>query len=426
MNKKRIAGAALASALLFAPLSVQTVTAMADSFYTNQTNAERADITNWVANTTQEISNNISSQHIDTNNLHGDKYVIQWGDTLSGISSATGISVAKLAYDNHIQNIDLIYAGDILILNRDGEVPTSWHYYGAGVFVAKTKVTINNFIDNSQTTVNINVSPVEKESSSSSHSSSSDGTKDDPNSDFVANDTKSSKAADSKSDDKTAKSNDKKAASETSEMDESEFSDAVKDEVSDGLDLDSDKLNIDFTAKDDANSGSEEESSSEEVNTDEDSSSSSETKDVYSSDQSVSTGSDKFTEKNAKALADKIVKQLKEDDKAGDIEKADEVELTITADGDDFKFNVTLTTENDSDQDSDSNSEDSDSSSSDEESDSESSSEDTNDDESSSESESDQDTAEDQDSSSTENASSDENSNDQANTNSATETDSEE
>ena len=56
MNKKRITGAALATALLFAPLAIQTSTAMADSFYTQQTNAERADITNWVANTTEDIS----------------------------------------------------------------------------------------------------------------------------------------------------------------------------------------------------------------------------------------------------------------------------------------------------------------------------------------------------------------------------------
>ncbi|MEE6749788.1 hypothetical protein RAO19_00645 [Pediococcus acidilactici] len=59
MNKKRVAGAALASALLFAPLTLQSATALADSFYTSQTNAERADITNWVANTSQEISNKV-------------------------------------------------------------------------------------------------------------------------------------------------------------------------------------------------------------------------------------------------------------------------------------------------------------------------------------------------------------------------------
>lgn len=50
MNKNRIVGAALASTLLFAPLLAQTTTVLADSFYANQTNAERADITNWVAN----------------------------------------------------------------------------------------------------------------------------------------------------------------------------------------------------------------------------------------------------------------------------------------------------------------------------------------------------------------------------------------
>ncbi|MDN6653938.1 MAG: peptidoglycan-binding protein, partial [Lactobacillus sp.] len=65
MNRKRILSAALASALLFAPFLGQTSSVLANSFYANQTNAERADITNWVANDTEQISSNISSQHID-------------------------------------------------------------------------------------------------------------------------------------------------------------------------------------------------------------------------------------------------------------------------------------------------------------------------------------------------------------------------
>lgn len=305
---------------------------MADSFYTQQTNAERADITNWVANTTEDISNNISAQHIDTSNLHGNEYIIQWGDTLSGISDATGIPMAKLAYDNNIQNIDLIYAGDTLVLNRDGEVPSDWHYYGDGVYVAKTKVTINNFVDNSHNTVNINVSPVSHEEASSSSKSKDDGNeyasdldpdgkKGEADSDKDASksssdadrDADTDSSSDSKSGSKnhhsdSSDSSDSKSDSDSdSEMDESDFSDAVSDEVSSKLGLDDDKLTVDFTGKDDDDSDSD--ADSDDTSDDSDS----DTEDVYDSDQDVSTGSDKLTDENAEKLADKIVAQLKAD-----------------------------------------------------------------------------------------------------------------
>ena len=366
MNKKRITGAALATALLFAPLAIQTSTAMADSFYTQQTNAERADITNWVANTTEDISNNINAQHIDTNNLHGNKYVIQWGDTLSGISDATGISMAKLAYDNNIQNIDLIYAGDTLVLNRDGEVPSDWHYYGDGVYVAKTKVTINNFVDNSHNTVNINVSPISHEEGGSSSKSKDDS------SEYISDldpDGKKGEAAsdtDSSSDSKSrSKNHHSDSKSDSDEMDESDFSDAVSNEVSSKLGLNDGKLTVDFTGKDD--------DSDSDVNTDDTSDDSdSDTEDVYDNNQNISTGSDKLTDENAEKLADKIVAQLKADGKTKDIDDADDVELTIEANDDDFSFNVTLTTtDDDSDSDEDSNSDDSDADTDDEDTDSE-------------------------------------------------------
>ena len=41
-------------------------------------------------------------------------YTIQSGDTLSGISEKLGVSVDKLASDNQIKNIDLIYANSVL------------------------------------------------------------------------------------------------------------------------------------------------------------------------------------------------------------------------------------------------------------------------------------------------------------------------
>ena len=116
---------------------------------------EQADITNWIANTPEQISNNMAMQHINTNNLNGTRYIIQWGDTLSGISAATGISVAKLCYDNNIQNANLIFAGDVLILNFEGSVPAGYDPNVNPNVVAQTKITINN----GPTTVNIAVQP---------------------------------------------------------------------------------------------------------------------------------------------------------------------------------------------------------------------------------------------------------------------------
>lgn len=46
-------------------------------------------------------------------------YIIAPGDTLSGISAATGVSVDKLAYVNGIADVNIIYAGSAL------EIPVS-------------------------------------------------------------------------------------------------------------------------------------------------------------------------------------------------------------------------------------------------------------------------------------------------------------
>ena len=130
---------------------------------------EQADITNWIASSPQQISNSMTMQHIDLNNLNGVKYVIQWGDTLSGISAATGISVAKLCYDNNIQNADLIYAGNILILNRNGSVPAGYVPNVDPYVVAQAKVTINN----GPTNVTVNVRPQSIENNDNSDTDNS-------------------------------------------------------------------------------------------------------------------------------------------------------------------------------------------------------------------------------------------------------------
>ena len=97
----------------------------------------------------------MTTQNINPQQLDGQQYVIQWGDTLWGISQATGISIEKLAYDNNIQNIDLIFAGDVLILKRDGDVPAGYHVTGNGYRCAHSKIVINNYYgDNNRVIIN--------------------------------------------------------------------------------------------------------------------------------------------------------------------------------------------------------------------------------------------------------------------------------
>ncbi|MCO5478615.1 LysM peptidoglycan-binding domain-containing protein, partial [Enterococcus gallinarum] len=62
---------------------------------------------------------------------------IVWGDTLSGISQATNLTVQKLADLNKIANVDLIYAGNTLVF--DGNVVTAKN--DKGETVAQSVVT---------------------------------------------------------------------------------------------------------------------------------------------------------------------------------------------------------------------------------------------------------------------------------------------
>lgn len=73
---------------------------------------EKVDATEWTPRTVEQIKAD----------MKGNEYTIVWGDTLSGISQATNISVQKLADMNKIANVDLIYAGNKLVF--DGNVAT--------------------------------------------------------------------------------------------------------------------------------------------------------------------------------------------------------------------------------------------------------------------------------------------------------------
>ena len=67
----------------------------------------------WVARTVAEVKADI--QNID-NLSH---YTIKWGDTLSAISGATGLSVDSLVEINHIANRDLIFANSKLYFSEE-------------------------------------------------------------------------------------------------------------------------------------------------------------------------------------------------------------------------------------------------------------------------------------------------------------------
>lgn len=82
---------------------------------------EKVDAAEWTPRTVEQIKAD----------MKGNTYTIVWGDTLSGISQATNISVQKLADMNKIANVDLIYAGNKLVF--DGNVATVQNNQGETV-----------------------------------------------------------------------------------------------------------------------------------------------------------------------------------------------------------------------------------------------------------------------------------------------------
>ena len=65
----------------------------------------------WTARTVEQIKEDIGD--------FSKPYTIKWGDTLSAIQEATGIDYHKLAADNGIEDVNLIYAGNLLY-NKNG------------------------------------------------------------------------------------------------------------------------------------------------------------------------------------------------------------------------------------------------------------------------------------------------------------------
>ena len=386
MKKKNYVSKAVMLGALLAPIGMPTVSVLADSFYQNQTSAHAADITNWIASTPEQITNNLTTQNINPQQLDGQKYVIQWGDTLWGISQATGISIEKLAYDNNIQNIDLIFAGDVLILKRDGDVPAGYHVTGNGYRCAHSKIVINNYYgDNNRVIINNSTfvsddhskntmiyapdnsdhsisfsnnnnknndqdkeSKESKESSSSSSSSSE--SKDASSSSSSSSESKdaSSSSTSSSASSSTASGSESKASTDTSkekELTEDAFQDKVQEEVSNIYQQKRSgrpawKFFSHVDDKNDLNADAKEDT---------------ERTALYrqgetAKDEDIANGpkDGARTEANAKALAEKIYDTLNNGGKMSELIKAKYAQIKVTYKGDKWTFNVDVYKEKES------------------------------------------------------------------------------
>ena len=386
MKKKNYVSKAVMLGALLAPIGMPTVSVLADSFYQNQTSAHAADITNWIASTPEQITNNLTTQNINPQQLDGQQYVIQWGDTLWGISQATGISIEKLAYDNNIQNIDLIFAGDVLILKRDGDVPAGYHVTGNGHRCAHSKIVINNYYgdnnrviinnstfvsddhskntmiyapDNSDNSIsfsntnNNNNSDKDKDSKESKESSSSSSESKDASSSSTSSSSSSeskdaSSSSTASSSESKASSSESKASTDTSkekELTEDAFQDKVQEEVSNIYQQkhsgrptwkffshvdDKNDLNAD-TKKDTERTALYRQGET-------------------AKDEDIVNGpkDGARTEANAKALAEKIYDTLNKGGKMSELIKAKYAQIKVTYKGDKWAFNVDVYKEKES------------------------------------------------------------------------------
>lgn len=374
MKKKNYVSKAVMLGALLAPTGMPMVSVLADSFYQNQTSAHAADITNWIASTPEQITNNLTTQNINPQQLDGQQYVIQWGDTLWGISQATGISIEKLAYDNNIQNIDLIFAGDVLILKRDGDVPAGYHVTGNGYRCAHSKIVINNYYgDNNRVIINNstfvsddhskNTVIYAPDNSDNSVSFSNSTTNNNNDKDKDSKDGKDSSSSSSESKDasssstsgssssassSTASSSESKASTESSkekELTDDAFQDKVQSEFEQVYQQkrsgrpawsffshEGDKTGENATAKKDTESTSLYRQG--------------ETPKAQDIVDGPKDGAK--TEDNAKALAQKIYDVLNSDSKLSDLIKAKYAQIQVSYKGDKWAFNVDVYKEKES------------------------------------------------------------------------------
>ena len=374
MKKKNYVSKAVMLGALLAPIGMPTVSVLADNFYQNQTSAHAADITNWIASTPEQITNNLTTQNINPQQLDGQQYVIQWGDTLWGISQATGISIEKLAYDNNIQNIDLIFAGDVLILKRDGDVPAGYHVTGNGYRCAHSKIVINNYYgDNNRVIINNstfvsddhskNTMIYAPDNSDNSISFSNNNNNNNSDKDKESKESKDSSSTSSESKDASSSStssSDASASSSTASSSESKASTDASKEKELTEDAFQDKVQEEFSNIYRQNrSGSpawkflsyKDDKTGENADYKKDT----ESKALYrqgetAKDEDIANGpkDGAKTEANAKALAEKIYDSLSNRGKMSELIKAKYAQIKVTYKGDKWAFNVDVYKEKES------------------------------------------------------------------------------
>ena len=356
MKKKNYVSKALMFGALLAPIGMPTVSVLADSFYQNQTSAHAADITNWIASTPEQIINNLTTQNINPKQLNGQQYVIQWGDTLWGISQATGISVEKLAYDNNIQNIDLIYAGDVLILNRDGQVPTDYHVTGSGHRCANSKVVINNYYGDHSRVVIKNTTFVSDDHSKNTVIYAPDNSDNslsfsNTNNNSGDKDTKDSKDSKDSSSSSSESKESKDASSSTESSKEKELSDdAFQDKVQSEFEQVYQQKRSGsrpawsfFSHVTDTAGGNTEDKKDAESTALYRQGETPKAEDIVDGPKDGAK-----TESNAKALAEKIYDALNRDSKMSDLIKAKYAQIKVTYQRDKWTFNIDVYKEKES------------------------------------------------------------------------------
>ena len=392
MKKKNYVGKAVMLGALLAPIGLPTVSVLADGFYQNQTSAHAADITNWIASTPQQITNNLTTQNINPQQLDGQKYVIQWGDTLWGISQATGISIEKLAYDNNIQNIDLIFAGDVLILKRDGDVPAGYHVTGNGHRCAHSKIVINNYYgDNNRVIINNstfvsddhskNTMIYAPDNSDNSISFSNTNTNNNNNSDKDkdSKESKESSSSSSESKDASSSSTSSSSSSESKDASTSSFSSSATSSTSSTASSSKSRASTDTSKEKELTEDAFQDKVQEEVSNiyqqkrsgrptwkffshvddkkdlNADAKKDTERTALYrqgetAKDEDIANGpkDGARTEANAKALAEKIYDTLNNGGKMSELIKAKYAQIKVTYKGDKWTFNVDVYKEKES------------------------------------------------------------------------------
>jgi len=82
-----------------------------------EASAQEHSANTWTPRSVEQIESEIEDQGAE-----GSKYTFQWGDTLSGIASASDLSINKLVKINDINNADMIFAGNSIHLSADKSI----------------------------------------------------------------------------------------------------------------------------------------------------------------------------------------------------------------------------------------------------------------------------------------------------------------